>query len=252
MTTAANPRAVAGDNQPPSPFDEVRTKIESLYAEAKMWLDGEPVTTKGQADSINKLIVMITDAAKEADALRVKENEPFDTGKAEVQARYAPLIADTKSVKGKTVLAVAAAKKALTPWLTKLDDEKRAAEAKARAEAEEAARKAQEAFRQSDVADLAAREEAEWLALDAKKKDIAARVAANDKAQAKGGTGRATGLRSFYTPEITDYVAFARWVWINRKEEMRGFLHEMAAKLVHQNPAVKADGLQVNEERRAV
>lgn len=250
MTTATAPKI--GHNQPPSPFEEIKAKIEGLYEEAKQWLDGEPVTTKGQADSINKLIGMITDAAKEADALRVKENEPFDTGKAEVQARYAPLIADTKSVKGKTVLAVAAAKKALTPWLTKLDDEKRAAEAKARAEAEEAARKAADAFRLSAADDLAAREEAERLAEEARHADIAARKAANDKAQAKGGTGRATGLRSFYSPEITDYTAFARWVWNNRKEEMRGFLDEMSERLVRQNPTVTADGMKVNEERRAV
>jgi hypothetical protein len=243
-----------GHNLPPepTPFEQISARINDLYAEAKNWLDGEPVTTQGQADALDKLKGMIREAEKEAEEIRKTEVKPFDDGKAEIQSRFNPLIGDNKSAKGLTVLARQAINKALAPWLTKLDDEKRAAEAKARAEAEEAARKAAEAFRMSDVTDLAAREEAEKLAQAAKQADIAARMAANDKAQAKGGTGRATGLRSFYTPEITDYVAFARWVWTNRKEEMRGFLYEMAAKLVHQNPAVKTDGMKVNEERRAV
>lgn len=245
--TAAAPGP--GHNRPPSPFEEIKSKIEMLYEDAKGWLDGFTVATQGQADNLNELINMIREAEKEADALRKAEAKPFDDGKAEVQARYNPLIAKGK---GKTALALETAKQALTPWLDKLDQEKRAAEAKAKNEAEEAARKAQEAFRQSDVTDLAAREEAELLAADAKQKDIAARVAAKDKAHAKGGAGRATGLRSYYTPEITDYTAFARWVWHKRKEEMRGFLYEMAEKLVRQNPSVTADGLTVNEERRAV
>lgn len=251
-STTIDAPAPAGHNNPPSPFDEIKEEIEGLYDEAKNWLDGEPVTSQDMADGLNKLITMIRDAEKKADALRKEEVKPFDDGKKEVQARYAPLIGNTKSVRGKTVLALEAAKKALTPWLEKLDNEKREAEAKAKAEAEEAQRKAEEAFRQSDVSDLAAREEAERLAEEAKQKDIAARVAAKDKAQAKGGAGRATGLRTYYAPEITDYTAFARWIWLNRKEEMRGFLTEMAATLVHQNPSVMADGLKVNEERKAV
>lgn len=250
MTTAAAP--AAGHNNPPSPFDEVKAKIEGLYDEAKNWLDGEPVATQGQADGINKLIVMIREAAAEADDLRKTENKPFDDGKAAVQARYAPLIADTKSVKGKTVLALEAAKKALTPWLDKLDREKREAEAKARKEADEAAAKAAEAFRLSDQADLAAREEAEKLAEEAKQKEIAARQAANVKVIAKGGTGRGTGLRSYYTPEITDATAFARYVWQNHREEMAEFLQAIAKRLVDQQHDRTLPGVTIHEERKAV
>ena len=52
----------------------------------------------------------------------MKENEPFDL-KAEVQARYAPLIGNTKAVKGKTVLAADACKAALAPWLMAVEAE---------------------------------------------------------------------------------------------------------------------------------
>lgn len=248
MTTAAAPGI--GHNR--DPFTEIKEEIESLYEEAKQWLDGEPVATQGQADDLNKLIGMIREAEKRADALRKEEVKPFDEGKKEVQARYAPLIGNTKSGKGKAVLALEAAKNALTPWLTKLEEEKRAAEAKAREEAEEAARKAAEAFQSSDQADLAAREEAERLAEEAKQADIAARKAAKDKAHAKGGEGRATTLRTYYTPVITDYTKFARWCWQNRRDQMQEFLDDLAKQLVREQPERAVDGMRVDIERKAV
>jgi hypothetical protein len=248
-SSTAEAPAPAGHNQPPSPFEVIRDEINSLYEDAKGWLDGEPVTNQGQADGLNKLIGMIREAEKEADALRKEEARPFDDGKAEVQARYNPLIAKGK---GKTALAMTAAKQALTPWLDKLDREQREAEAKARAEAEEAARKAAEAFQSSSVDDLAAREEAERLAEEAKQKDIAARQAANVKAQAKGGAGRATGLRSFYRAEVTDATEFARYCWQNHRAEMSEFLQGMAKRLVDTNHDQKIPGVTIHEDRRAV
>lgn len=246
--------AVIGHNSPPepTPFEAVEQKIFDLYDEAKQWLDGEPVATQGQADELNKLINLIREAANEADALRKDEVKPFDDGKAAVQARYAPLIADTKATKGKTVLALAAAKKALTPWLTKIEDEKREAERKAREEAEAARMKAQEALRAADAADLSAREEAERLAEEARQAEIAARVAAKDKGQARSGTGRATGLRTYYVPEITDATAFARHLWQHRRSEMNGFLNEMAEKMVAQNHEQVIPGVTIHTEKRAV
>lgn len=241
-----------GHNNPPTPFEEIEAKINDLYDEAKQWLDGEPVSTQGQADALNALINLIRGAEKEADALRKKEAEPHDEAKAEIQARFNVLIGKTKSVKGKTVLALEAAKSALTPWLEKLDAEKRAAEQKAREEAEAAQRAAQNAMVLAEADDLAAREEAEKLAAQAKQADINARVAAKDKAHAKSGTGRATGLRSFYTAEITNKTAFARWLWTNRTSEMDGFLHEMASKIVSQNHDQDIPGVTIHEERRAV
>ena len=55
----------------------------------KNWLDGEPIASAEQADKVSLLLDMIRKAEKAADESRVKENEPFDLGKAEVQARYA-------------------------------------------------------------------------------------------------------------------------------------------------------------------
>lgn len=241
-----------GHNNPPSPFEDIETKINDLYDEAKQWLDGEPVDSQGQADALNTLINMIRDAEKEADTLRKDEAAPHDEAKAEIQARFNVLIGKTKSVKGKTVLALGAAKAALTPWLEKLDAEKREAERVAREEAEEARRLAQAAMALSEPEDLASREQAEALVGKAKTADITARLATKDKAHANGGTGRATGLRSYYTAEINDKTTFARWLWTNRKSEMDGFLSEMAGKIVSQNHDQDIPGVTIHEERKAV
>lgn len=232
VTSGLNPRAVAGNNNPPveiepTPFEMSEVEIGDLYAEAKNWLDGEPVTTQAQADGLSKLIEDLRKAGKLADERRVEENKPFDDGKAEVQARYAPLIADTKSVKGKVPLAVDMAKKALAPWLQKLEDEKQAAAKKAREEADAKMKAAQDALRASQVADLEKREAAEALIRDAEKADAAATKAENSKAHATGGT-RAIGLRSVWRAEMTDARAAAAHYWVTRREDVDAFFQGMA------------------------
>lgn len=243
--------ATIGHNQPPepTPFELSKEAITSLFEEAKNWLDGDPISSQGQADEVQKLLRMIQAAEKEADERRIKENEPFDAGKAEVQTRYAPLIGNTKTTKGMTVLAVDACKKALAPWLEKIDAENRAKAEALRKEAEEKQRIAMEAMRQRN-GDLEASAKAEALVQEAKRAETEARRADNAKASAKG-EGRAVTLRDYYTPEITDATAFARHVWLTHRSDMETFLAGMAAKLVasgvHTIP-----GVTVHHERRAV
>jgi hypothetical protein len=118
MADGANPRAVIGANKPPlTPYEACKLHIEDLMIEARNWCDGAKVENQDQADVVSRLIEDFRLAHQAADDARKVENEPFDAGKAEVQARYAPLIADTKTVKGKTVLADAALKAALKPFL---------------------------------------------------------------------------------------------------------------------------------------
>lgn len=246
--------AEIGHNAPPepTPFEAIQTEILDLYEEARLWLDGEKVTTQGQADKLNLLIDSIRKAEKKADELRKDEAKVYDDAKAEIQARYNVLIGNTKSVKGKTVLALEAAKSALTPFLEEQDRIKREAERKAREVADEAERKAREAFAAQKNDDLAWREDAEALAAEAKQAEIAARVAAKDTAKAKGGTGRATSLRSFYTAEVTDATVFARHLWTYYRSEMDEFLATMAKRLVDMNHDRVIPGVTIHEERRAV
>ncbi len=246
--------ATIGDNRPPepTPFEAVADKINDLYAEAKQWLDGEPITTQGQADELNKLINLIREAEKDADALRKDEAKPFDDAKAEIQTRYNPLISKNKASLGKTARAIDAAKVALTPWLKILDERKREAERVAAEKAATTRLAAEEALRQSRADDLAAREAAEELVQDAKHADIAHRMAKKDKAHAKGGEGRATGLRTHYRAEVTDPIAFAGWLWERRQTEIAEFLQATAKRMVDENPNQEIPGVTIHEDRRAV
>jgi hypothetical protein len=220
-----------GHNRPPvdepTPFEMSEVEIGDLYAEAKNWLDGEPVSTQAQADGISKLIDDLRRAVKLANERRVFEKQPFDDGAAEVQARYNPLVEDGKTRKGKAILAIEIAKKALAPWLQRLEDEKLAAAAAARKIADEKLRAAQEALRASQADDLAKREAAEVLIRDAEKAEAVATRAENDKAHAKGGT-RAMGLRSVWRAEMTDGRAAAGHYWTTRRAEVDAFFQGLA------------------------
>jgi hypothetical protein len=239
--------ATIGHNQPPAtPFDVVSDKINDLYGEAKNWCDGEDISSAEQADEVQKLLRLIQAAEKEADAARVEENKPFDEGKAAVQAKYAPLIANTKSVKGLTVLAIDACKQALAPWLIKVEEENRRKAEEARREAEAKAEAAREALRQKQSLEDAAH--AEQLVREAKAAEVDARKAANAKASAKG-EGRAVGLRDRYTPEVTDYTAFARHVWTVHRSDMEDFLNIQAAKLVASGARGTLPGVTIHHER---
>lgn len=193
-----------GDNHPPepTPYDAIKAHIDDLTEEAKPWLTGAEVTTEEQAETIKRLKDDFAKAHKAADAARVEENKPFDDGKAAVQAKYAILISDTKAIKGKTVLALAALNEALTPYLRKKEQEQQA-EAKRLRDIAEAAQQAAIDAARTATGDLEAKEEAEELI-------TAASIAANDAKRAETakvqvrGEGRAQGLRSFWSATLVD------------------------------------------------
>lgn len=242
--------ASIGHNQPPepTPFEQSRDEIEGLFNEATNWLDGSPVQTQAQADEISKLVALLRAAEKTADERRKAENKPFDDGKAEVQARYNPLIQDKR---GRTYLAIEACKKALAPFLKKQDDEKRAIAEAAQKEAAEKRRIAEEAIRAANKAEpnLAASSDAEWLLDQAKQADEIAKNAAKDKAAARGGA-RAMTLRTVYRHEMTSYNEFARYVWATHLPDIQAFLDDYAARLVRVGVR-NVPGVKVIEEHVA-
>jgi hypothetical protein len=232
-----------GHNGAPSPFDAVRVNIEYLYTEAKHWMDGEPIASAEAAEKVEALLDLIREAHTAADDARKEENKPFDEGKAEVQARYAPLIADTKAVTGKTVLAIAACKAALAPWRQEQERIKQEAAAEARRVADEAAQAAATAARAAAADDLAAREVADAALRTAEQ---AQKVAA--KADKAASTG--TGLRSYWSPTLTDGVAAARHYWETNREGMESALKVLAIADVQRGKRT-IPGFTITEERRA-
>jgi hypothetical protein len=194
-----------GHNNPPepTPYEAAQKRIDDLYEEAKLWLDGAIVDCQDLADGIANLQRDLTKARKAADEARKVEAKPFDDGKAEVQARYNPLLK-------KADLAIEACGRANTTWLVKVKAEN---EAKARAErerADEAARIAREALRASDPTNLAEREAAEQLVIAAKAAERDANRAEKAKPLVGGATGRAFGLRTKFVPHMVDGVMALR------------------------------------------
>ena len=238
------PAAGPGHNLPPkTPFEIAAERIETLLVEANNWLDGEALENQGQADAVSKLLCDARSAKKEADATRKAEAKPFDDGKREVQSRYKPLLARADTIAD-------LCKKLLTPFLAKIEAEKREVERIAREEADVAAETARKAFAEAAPTDLAAREEAERYADDAKAAEAHAKRAVRDKGAAKGGD-RAITLRSVFIPAITNLTECARHYWETDRPAMEALIVEMVERDVR---AGKRDipGVEITEKKVAV
>lgn len=246
---AATLAAIGHNNPPePTPFDLVSAKADDLLTEARNWCDGAKVECQDQADQIAKLIDSFRKLSTEADEARKEENQPFDAGKAAVQARYAPLIADTKAQRGKLVIAVETLKRTLAPWLVKLEEEKRAKAEAARKEAEDAVRIAAEARAHAATTDLAAVEEAEDLMAAAEEAQADAKRAERDRAHANGG-GRAVGLRSYYTPALTNPGEALKHYIKVQPDTVKAFLVRLAETDVREGKRA-IPGFDISEEKR--
>ena len=105
----ADPRLGVGGNSPP-PIEAHRLHIEELMAEATSFLDGDPILTQQQADSVGKLLGMLREARKGADEQRKVEKKPHDDAAKAVQTAWMPILERVE-------LAESTAKRALAPFL---------------------------------------------------------------------------------------------------------------------------------------
>ena len=247
LELAENPAAVAGHNLPPepTPFEQSKTEIEDLFLEAKNWLDGEPVQTQEQADAVARLMTELRAAVKRADERRIAENKPFDEGKAAVQQRYNPLI---QKDRGKADIAIATCKQALVPFLAREEAERAARADALRREADERQEAARDAMRASHM-NLADREIAEWLLLDAHAAGRRATKEEKTKSAARGG-GRAISMRTRYRAAITDRREVARFMWVTCPEQFDALLLRLAQAFVDAGRRT-IPGIEVLEERSA-
>lgn len=234
---------LAHELQNSTPFDLSQQEINDLYEEAKVWLDGEEVKTQEQADTIAKLLDLTRKATKTAESARKAEKKPHDDAGKEVQARYKPL-ADRADLIAK------ACKDAVTPFLTEQDRQKREAARIAQEQADAAERAAQEAALQSKGAGIEQKDAAENLITEAKKSQAAATKLSKDKGHAKGGD-RALGLRSTYTPELTDLSAAIKHYWARRQPDFEALVCQLAAKDVRDGVR-EIPGFEIKETKVAV
>lgn len=242
-TALAEAPAPIGHNEPPepNPFDAHKANIDDLYMEAKNWLDGDELINQDQADTVGSLKRKIEEAEKAADASRKRENEPFDTGKAAVQAKYAPLISNTQTIKGKAVLAVEACDSVLTKWLLKVKKEQDAEAERLHLIEEQATQAARDAVKAAaDSHDLGVKEQAEELVQVAKQAGRAATQAEVAKPRAHG-YGRAVTLKDNWVVKgfepvadgdktIDGETALLRYYWTANRDMLIAAALEQARK----------------------
>jgi hypothetical protein len=192
LSETGNARIAMGGNM--SAFDMIVAEIDDLYAEVDNWADGTDIETDEQDEALDVLDKRLLKAGQAADELREAEKKPLDDAVKAIQAKYHPLIGDTKAGKGRVPLARAALAPIRTRYKTKKAAEKAAAAAKARADAEAERAKAEEAIRAS-AGNLAAREVAEELLATAKEADKFA-----NRQEKRATTG--LGLRTSYAVAV--------------------------------------------------
>lgn len=217
-----------GANAPPepTPFERVAGAVDDLANEAQHWLDGAGIKSQEEADAVGKLIVLIRKAAKDADAERVREKAPLDEAVKAIQGRYNPVLK-------RADLAVDVAKRALTPWLIKVQAQKDAEAKEAREKAQALADAAAEAAKAANGTDLAAAESAEKLLKDAKRAGVAANKAENATATAGAGNGaRAVGLRTSWDVSMTDDGLALHHFITTRLADVNEFLVSLARQEV--------------------
>lgn len=230
-----------GHNKPTA-FDLLSEEIDGLYAEAKNWADGEPITSQEQHDAIERLHDMLHDAGKRADAARVEEKKPLDDEIAKIQKRWNTLIGNTKTQKGKVLLGKEALQDVLTPWRQALERERQEAARLAREEAERLAQEARLAMRESS-GNLEAREAAEVIYQEAKQAErFASRV---DRLATTG-----TGLRSIWHADLVDAEKALDWAYGREPTRFVALVQQMADEAVRAGLR-SLPGFVVREERRA-
>ena len=229
-------------NAPADPAILFAEEIDDLLLEAKNHLDGEPIATEGQAEAVSSLLNRLRRVSKDADTARADEKRPHDEAAKAVQGKWKPLL-------DKAGLAVNVAKEALAPWLVKVEEKQRAEAEAARIEADRLAQVAAGAFAKSS-GNLQARDDAERLVEAAREAEKHAAKADKAKAHARGGE-RAVGLRSVWTPTLTDPCAALRFYRDREGDALKSWLVEQAEKDVRAG-ARSIPGFEVTEARVAV
>lgn len=229
-------------NAPAEPSVLFAEEVEDLLLEARNWLDGEPITNEQQAEAVSSLLNRLRRVSKDADDARKAEKKPHDDAAKAVQAKWVPII-------DKATLAATTAKQALAPYLQAIEEQQRKEAEAARLEADRLAEIARTAHQQAS-GNLEANEDAERLLKAAAAAEKDAAKAAKQKANVKGGE-RATGLRSVWSPTLTDPCAALRHYRERQPDELKQWLQEQAERDVRAG-ARSIPGFEVTEARVAV
>jgi formyltetrahydrofolate synthetase len=228
--------APIGHNNPPA-FDSLSLALEDAYATAKDFLDGKPIETQGEADSVGKIVSEVKRLKRDADAARAEEKAPHLQATRNVDAKWKPLTDRLDTI-------IKATQAPLTAYLNKLAEQQQEAERIAR---EEAARKAQEALEASRQAEggVEAIERAKTLQKEADEAAKQATRAGKAKAHV-AGMDRAIGLRSYQIARVTDRKALLQHIMVNDPEPLTEWLRDYARRAL----PMQLPGVTIETERR--
>jgi len=222
-----NPRAVIGDNAPPSPMETCASLHNGVISEAQNWCDGEPVTTEAQMHAVDAVLKAFKTYRSALDKAAKEQTAPLHTvWKAEVAAVKA-YTDDADRLQAALVACVG-------PFKTKLAAEKAEADRIAQAAAWEATRNAREAAASVNVADIEQAREAAVIMAEAEELQRLANAAKKDVVR---------GMRTVTHYEVTDHKALLNWIAKNARDDMTAFI-DAWAKANHK-PDPSADGLRV-------
>jgi len=239
LSDTGNDRIAMGANQPPEVI--VFGEIDAYYDEAKNWAsEGFAIESQDQADQIDALDKALLKLSQEAEALRVEEKRPLDERIAEIQTKFNPFI---QKDKGKVDVARKSLKALLTAWRVAQQAIKDAEARRIREEAEEAERLAQQAFAQTNVADIQEREEAERMAqraADLAKQANKATKAANTK----------TGLTTSYEAVLVHAPTAISHYWKAEPQQFVDLVQTLAAKEVRTGKR-EIPGFEIKEVKGA-
>lgn len=235
-------RLAIGANGGPDldPFDALKVNADDLLDQVRSI---GPVTNDDQLQAVETLMGELCDALDAMEAERVRRKKPHDDAINAIQDQFNPYIAPLKNkAPGKLSVAQDVLKKARTPYLVKLEQDRLAAVAEAKRIADEKAAAALEALRAAEPADMEAREEAEALVSQAA-------VAVKQAAKAETTATKGNGLRSYWTPTLDNAKAALTHYVTTRPDDVRAFLLSMAERDVKAG-ARSVPGFIVTEERR--
>lgn len=197
-------------------FDGIKDRAEDLVRSAEKLIAGGAAKSQDAADQAAHLAEAIADLKKKAEAGHKAEKAPFLEGGRKVDAKWKPII-ELTGIYDRIKIAVT------TPWLKKLDAEKRAAE--------EALRKASEKAAETG---------------DDVPQELVAKAAA--PIQAGSGGRRTESLREVKTIEIVDYekvVAFMKG-----RDDVKEFFQTLCNRALR--AGVEVPGTKINIDQKAV
>lgn len=200
--------ATIGHNKPPADVS-FGLHIDDLFATLSATLAGGEISTDEQEAAIDVILDDFRKASKDSDKARAAEKKPHDDAGKAIQAKWKPII--DKADRG-----ALACKEALTPYRTAKRKAIEEAARIAREEAEAKAKAAQKALRAAD--DLEAKFAAEEALNQADKQTkLANRI---DRAP--------TGLRTYWTAEITDRKAALLYYLARNPEAFEALIQNLA------------------------